>query len=157
MNLREMWTDWPSREMDGLMKFYVLAQWAFWLQQIIVINIEDRRKDHWQMFSHHIITTLLISSCYCYHFTRVGNFILVLMDVVDLFFPVSVAELDRIKMTNNRGVARQVSQVLGPQHSLRHHVWSLHAIVVCCATRLLRHGLLVGVRAHAEYYACRLL
>lgn len=74
--------------MDGLMKGYVLAQWAFWLQQIIVINIEDRRKDHWQMFSHHIITTLLISSCYCYHFTRVGNLILVIMDVVDLFLPV---------------------------------------------------------------------
>lgn len=89
LNLRELWANWPNREMDGLMKGYVLAQWAFWLQQIIVINIEDRRKDHWQMFSHHIITTLLISSCYCYHFTRVGNLILVIMDVVDLFLPVS--------------------------------------------------------------------
>ncbi|OAA54909.1 sphingosine N-acyltransferase lac1 [Cordyceps fumosorosea ARSEF 2679] len=87
LNMRELWTNWPDREMDGLMKGYVLAQWAFWLQQIIVINIEDRRKDHWQMFSHHIITTLLISSCYCYHFTRVGNLILVIMDVVDLFLP----------------------------------------------------------------------
>ncbi|KAJ6446905.1 sphingosine N-acyltransferase lac1 [Purpureocillium lavendulum] len=89
MNMRELWTGWPDREMDGLMKGYVLAQWAFWLQQIIVINIEERRKDHWQMFSHHIITTALISSCYFYHFTRVGNFILVIMDVVDLFFPVA--------------------------------------------------------------------
>ncbi|KAG5980606.1 hypothetical protein E4U55_003852 [Claviceps digitariae] len=87
LNMREMWTNWPNREVDGLMKGYVLAQWAFWLQQIIVINIEERRKDHWQMFSHHIITTILISSCYCYHFTRVGNMILVIMDVVDLFLP----------------------------------------------------------------------
>ncbi|KAK8145495.1 sphingosine N-acyltransferase lag1 [Beauveria asiatica] len=87
LNLRELWTNWPNRETDGLMKGYVLAQWAFWLQQIIVINIEDRRKDHWQMFSHHIITTLLISSCYCYHHTRVGHLILVIMDVVDLFLP----------------------------------------------------------------------
>lgn len=72
------------------MKGYVLAQWAFWLQQIIVINIEERRKDHWQMFSHHIITTMLISSCYYYHHTRVGNMILVIMDVVDLFLPVCI-------------------------------------------------------------------
>lgn len=72
------------------MKGYVLGQWAFWLQQIMVINIEERRKDHWQMFSHHIITTVLVSSCYAYHYTRVGNFILVIMDVVDLFFPVSI-------------------------------------------------------------------
>lgn len=89
LDLRELWTDWPNREMDGLIKGYVLAQLSFWLQQIIVINIEDRRKDHWQMFSHHIITTALISSCYCYHHTRVGNYILVIMDVVDLFFPVA--------------------------------------------------------------------
>ncbi|KAG6000130.1 hypothetical protein E4U21_005806 [Claviceps maximensis] len=87
LNMREMWTNWPNREVGGLMKSYVLAQWAFWLQQIMVINIEERRKDHWQMFSHHIITTILISSCYCYHFTRVGNMILVIMDVVDLFLP----------------------------------------------------------------------
>ncbi|PHH91665.1 hypothetical protein CDD83_10750 [Cordyceps sp. RAO-2017] len=89
LNMRELWTDWPSREMDGLMKGYILAQWAFWLQQIIVINIEERRKDHWQMSSHHIITTALISSCYCYHHTRVGNYILVIMDVVDLFLPLA--------------------------------------------------------------------
>lgn len=86
--MRELWTTWPNREVDWQMKGYVLAQWAFWLQQIIVINIEERRKDHWQMFSHHIITTVLISSCYCYHHTRVGNLILVIMDVVDLFLPV---------------------------------------------------------------------
>ncbi|POR38402.1 TRAM/LAG1/CLN8 domain-like protein [Tolypocladium paradoxum] len=89
LNMRELWTDWPNREMDGLMKGYVLAQWSFWLQQIIVINIEERRKDHWQMFSHHIITTALIWSCYSYHYTRAGNYILVIMDVVDLFFPVA--------------------------------------------------------------------
>lgn len=71
------------------MKGYILAQWSFWLQQILVINIEERRKDHWQMFSHHIITTALISSCYSYHYTPAGNYILVIMDVVDLFFPVS--------------------------------------------------------------------
>ncbi|KAL6866781.1 longevity assurance proteins LAG1/LAC1 [Trichoderma novae-zelandiae] len=89
LNMRGLWTEWPSRELGGLMKWYMLAQWAFWLQQIVVINIEDRRKDHWQMFSHHLITTALISSCYCYYHTRVGMFILVIMDVVDLFLPLA--------------------------------------------------------------------
>jgi very-long-chain ceramide synthase len=75
--------------MTGLMKSYMLVQWAFWMQQILVLFIEDRRKDHWQMFSHHIITNALVSACYFYHHTRVGNLILVIMDVVELFFPVS--------------------------------------------------------------------
>ncbi|KAI0019972.1 longevity assurance proteins LAG1/LAC1 [Xylariomycetidae sp. FL0641] len=89
LNLKELWTGWPDRELDGLMKGYMLAQWAFWLQQVFVIHIEERRKDHWQMLSHHFITIALISTSYCYHFTRVGNLILVLMDIVDLFFPLA--------------------------------------------------------------------
>ncbi|KAI0008279.1 longevity assurance proteins LAG1/LAC1 [Xylariaceae sp. FL0662B] len=89
LNMRELWTDWPNRELDGLMKPYLLAQWAFWLQQVLVIHIEDRRKDHWQMLTHHFITITLISASYCYHHTRVGHLILVLMDVVDLFLPLA--------------------------------------------------------------------
>ncbi|TAQ84549.1 hypothetical protein B7494_g7127 [Chlorociboria aeruginascens] len=89
LNLKELWTNWPNREMDGLSKWYILVQYAFWLQQILVINIEKRRKDHWQMFAHHIVTTMLIFTSYGYHQTRVANLILCLMDVVDLFFPIA--------------------------------------------------------------------
>ncbi|KAI0837905.1 longevity assurance proteins LAG1/LAC1 [Hypoxylon sp. FL0890] len=89
LNMRELWTNWPNRELDGLMKAYLLAQWAFWVQQVLVIHIEERRKDHWQMLTHHFITITLISASYCYHQTRVGNLILVLMDVVDLFLPLA--------------------------------------------------------------------
>ncbi|KAG7002568.1 Sphingosine N-acyltransferase-like protein FUM18 [Fusarium oxysporum f. sp. conglutinans] len=45
LDLQAMWTNWPNREISGLMKIYMLAQLAFWLQQMIVINIEKRRKD----------------------------------------------------------------------------------------------------------------
>ncbi|KAL5335184.1 TLC domain-containing protein [Aspergillus crustosus] len=89
LNLKEMFTDWPLRELPELTKTYILAQWAFWLQQLIVINIEERRKDHWQMFSHHIVTIILLWTSYALHLTRVANLILVLMDVVDIFFPLA--------------------------------------------------------------------
>lgn len=71
------------------MKGYYLLQFAFWLQQILVINMEERRKDHWQMFTHHIITSALVSMSYSYYQTKVGNVILCLMDVVDIFLAVS--------------------------------------------------------------------
>ena len=70
------------------MKWYYLVQFAFWLQQIIVVNIEERRKDYWQMLSHHIITCILMLTSYGYHQTKVGNVILCLMDVVDIFLSV---------------------------------------------------------------------
>ncbi|OJD35110.1 nuclear protein localization protein 4 [Diplodia corticola] len=85
LNLYEMWSNWPIRQISGLMKGYYLLQFAFWLQQILVINMEERRKDHWQMFTHHIITSVLVSMSYSYYHTRVGNVILCLMDVVDIF------------------------------------------------------------------------
>lgn len=59
----------------------------------MVINIEERRKDHWQMFTHHIVTTMLIFTSYGYHQTRVANLVLCVMDVVDLILPVSYSLL----------------------------------------------------------------
>ncbi|KAI1361104.1 TLC domain-containing protein [Xylaria arbuscula] len=89
MNMRELWTDWPNREVTGLVKAYFLGQWAFWLQQVLVIHIEERRKDHWQMLTHHFITISLMTASYYYHHTRVGILILVLMDIVDIFLPLA--------------------------------------------------------------------
>ncbi|KAF7555404.1 hypothetical protein G7Z17_g2188 [Cylindrodendrum hubeiense] len=89
LNMKELWTNWPDRELTGLVKFYILAQWAFWLQQIIVINIEERRKDYSQMLAHHFVTCGLMYACYAYHQTRVGNLILVLMDFVDIVLPIA--------------------------------------------------------------------
>jgi len=66
---------------------YYLTQMAFWVQQIVVIHLEERRKDHYQMLTHHIITVGLMVGSYGYRQLRVGNAILVLMDIVDLIFP----------------------------------------------------------------------
>lgn len=103
LNMEELWTNWPQRELTGLVKAYILGQWAFWIQQVLVINMEDRRKDHWQMLSHHFVTIALISASYAYHQTRVGNLILVLMDVVDLIFPVSCHEPSTNKSSRTNG------------------------------------------------------
>ncbi|KAI9836942.1 MAG: sphingosine N-acyltransferase lag1 [Thelocarpon superellum] len=89
LNLHEMWTDWPNRQMDGLSKWYYLVQYAFYLDQIFVVNIEERRKDYAQMFTHHIVTCALICASYGYHQTKVGTVILCLMDVVDIILPLA--------------------------------------------------------------------
>ncbi|KAF1816088.1 longevity assurance proteins LAG1/LAC1 [Eremomyces bilateralis CBS 781.70] len=85
LNLDEMWTDFPNREMGGLLKWYYLVQFAFWLQQIVVVHIEERRKDHWQMFAHHIVTCTLVLASYMSYQLNVGNVVLCLMDLSDIF------------------------------------------------------------------------
>ncbi|KAJ5777386.1 hypothetical protein N7520_000632 [Penicillium odoratum] len=89
LNPKEMFTNWPTRELPGLVKWYILSQWAFWIQQLLVINIEERRKDHWQMLTHHLLTIGLLYTSYTLHLTRVANLVLILMDVVDIFFPLA--------------------------------------------------------------------
>ncbi|KAK4083765.1 uncharacterized protein Triagg1_1427 [Trichoderma aggressivum f. europaeum] len=89
LNMTELWTEWPSREISGTMKFYFLTQLAFWLQQMLVVHIEKQRKDYWLTIVHHFATIALVAASYSYHFTRVGNLTLIIMDVVDLIFPVT--------------------------------------------------------------------
>ncbi|KAK4499699.1 hypothetical protein PRZ48_010217 [Zasmidium cellare] len=66
------------------MKTYYLTQLAFWFQQILVIHLEDRRKDHYQMLVHHVTTVALLFTSYGFRLTRVGNVILVCMDLNDI-------------------------------------------------------------------------
>ncbi|KAL1596403.1 Sphingosine N-acyltransferase lag1 [Paraconiothyrium brasiliense] len=86
-NLHGMWKGWPFREICGLSKFYYLAQWAFWIAQILVVNIEEKRKDYAEMFTHHIFTIALLFLSYGYYHTRVGIVILCIMDLVDIVLP----------------------------------------------------------------------
>lgn len=89
-NPAQFWIDYPHLLISGWMKWYYLVQLGFWIQQIYVLNIEKRRKDHYAMFSHHIITVILIISSYCVNFTRIGNAVLCCMDLADILLPVSM-------------------------------------------------------------------
>ncbi|KAK6505684.1 sphingosine N-acyltransferase lag1 [Arthrobotrys musiformis] len=86
-NWPELWTNWPIRELDGSIKWYYLVQSASWVHQIFVLHVEERRKDHYQMFAHHIITCTLVYCSYVYNMTRVGHVILCLFDFGDILLP----------------------------------------------------------------------
>ena len=84
----ELFRGYPHFALTPLTKFYYLVQTSFWLHQVISLNIEKRRKDFFQMFTHHIITILLVVTSYATNFTRVGTAILVAMDFTDIILPV---------------------------------------------------------------------
>ena len=88
-DIRELWAGYPQIESNGFFKAYYLIETGFWVQQIIVLNIEARRKDFWQMLCHHIVTCTLIFMSYTYNITHVGNAILCIMDFSDILLSVS--------------------------------------------------------------------
>ncbi|KAG8749114.1 sphingosine N-acyltransferase lag1 [Ceratobasidium sp. 428] len=89
LQTKHFWINYPVRFLPGPIKFYYLCQLSCWVHQLIVLNIEARRKDHYQMLAHHIITVSLIVGSYITHFTRVGIAILVIMDFCDIVLPLA--------------------------------------------------------------------
>ncbi|ORY78383.1 TLC domain-domain-containing protein [Leucosporidium creatinivorum] len=102
----EFWIGYPHDALPALTKWYYLVQTAFYIHQMIVLNLEERRKDHWQMFTHHVITTMLMSFSYVFNYTRVGNAILCTMDLVDIF-------LTFAKLLNYTGRAKAADVTFG--------------------------------------------
>ncbi|ODV89095.1 hypothetical protein CANCADRAFT_133693 [Tortispora caseinolytica NRRL Y-17796] len=92
-----LWKDWPHLTLSHSFKLYYLIQVGFWLHQLYVLNIEERRKDYYQMLSHHICTSTLVLLSYYFHMFRVGHCILVLMDFVDITLPLA----KMLKYTNH--------------------------------------------------------
>ncbi|ORX39706.1 putative longevity-assurance protein-like protein [Kockovaella imperatae] len=84
-----LWGSYPVRYLPGLTKFYYLAQLGWWLHQIYVINSEQRRSDHWQMLTHHVLSISLICGSYVANFSRVGVLIHALMDFCDILLPLA--------------------------------------------------------------------
>jgi acyl-CoA-dependent ceramide synthase len=101
LNLHGVWEGWPFREVEGVFKWYYLVQWGFWVQQILVVNIEEKRKDYAQMFTHHIFTTALLFLSYGYYHMRVGIVILSIMDFVDIILPVSIVRARTCSMSSS--------------------------------------------------------
>lgn len=86
-NTREFWVGYPHRILSWQGKAYYLIQFAFWLQQIFVVQIEEKRKDYFEMLLHHIVTCILIWVSYATNFTRIGHAVLCMMDFSDILLP----------------------------------------------------------------------
>lgn len=90
-SLELMWKDYPHIELDVNVKRFYLVVLAYWIGQLYVLHVEERRKDHYQMFTHHIITCALVIGSYMSYYTRIGVVVMIIMDFVD--FTLSLAKV----------------------------------------------------------------
>ncbi|CDZ97132.1 Protein transporter of the TRAM (translocating chain-associating membrane) superfamily [Phaffia rhodozyma] len=84
IDFEAIWTSYPQTTLTWEQKAYYLTQLAFWFHQLLILNIEARRKDHYQMLSHHYITIGLVIGSYLTNMTAIGTVILVLLDLADI-------------------------------------------------------------------------
>ena len=87
------WSEHKSGKMlfatDALKAYYLLYA-ARYAQGIVSCLIEHKRKDFWEMQTHHIVTVSLIGISYAYGWNRVGAVVMALLDPADV--PLHVAK-----------------------------------------------------------------
>ncbi|KAI8626037.1 TLC domain-containing protein [Xylariaceae sp. FL1651] len=86
-----MYAGYPHKTHSGLTKFYYLLQAAFWVQQalVMILGLEERRRDFKELVVHHVVTVALIALSYRFHFTMMGVLVYVTHDISDFFLATS--------------------------------------------------------------------
>eukprot|EP00879_Flechtneria_rotunda_P020173 GHRR01021214.1.p1 GENE.GHRR01021214.1~~GHRR01021214.1.p1 ORF type:complete len:255 (+),score=47.31 GHRR01021214.1:334-1098(+) len=81
----QFWEGWPNHAFSLPMQLLYTLELGFYISSIFMILCwEVRRKDFAVMFSHHVITTVLIASSLYFSFWRVGTLVMLLHDANDV-------------------------------------------------------------------------
>lgn len=82
------WIGYPHTTMDALTKVLYLWEASNYMHQLIVVCVEEKRSDFYQMMMHHAVTLVLIFGSYACCLHRVGIAILFLLDPSDILLAV---------------------------------------------------------------------
>ncbi len=85
---RHCWLNYPNHPLTDDMFWYYMIELAFYWSLIFSQFIDVKRKDFWEMFLHHIATTLLLSFSYIVNFVRIGALVLAIHDFGDFWLEV---------------------------------------------------------------------
>ena len=91
-NTTAMFEGYPHRQHEGIFKAYYLLQASYWSQQAIVLllQLEQPRKDFKELVLHHVVTLALIGLSYRFHFAKMGIAVYITHDISDFFLAVSL-------------------------------------------------------------------
>lgn len=68
--------------------WYYMISMSFYWALTVTQFFDNKRKDFWQMFIHHMITLLLMALSWVCNLHRVGSLVLVVHDCADIFLEV---------------------------------------------------------------------
>lgn len=80
--------------MPDMLKFYYMLSFGYYLEDGLMLFFQTPNFDFWEMILHHVITCMLIFSSYMSGFWNIGIYILVQMDVEDIFIGLIRAVMD---------------------------------------------------------------
>ena len=80
-----MFGNWPYTNKPTMMKTYYMLSLSYYTEDLMTHFLLPPNYDFWEMVLHHVITGMLIVGSYINGFWNIGIFVLVQMDVEDIF------------------------------------------------------------------------
>lgn len=78
-------SDWPYNNIPKYLKFYYMLSLSYYCEDMIEHIFKSPNFDYFEMILHHIITMMLIFCSYFNSFWNFGIFVLMQMDLADIF------------------------------------------------------------------------
>lgn len=86
LETKYFWIDYPFHPFSDIFKYYYLFEVSFYLHQALILFIFDyKRKDYFELATHHIVTIALIGISFVLRHFRIGLIILLIHDASDIF------------------------------------------------------------------------
>lgn len=84
-DINECWRGYPFQSITNDTWWYYMFSLAFYWSLCVSQFFDNKRKDFWQMFVHHIATIMLMSFSWICNLIRIGSLVLVTHDCADIF------------------------------------------------------------------------
>ncbi|XP_067649176.1 ceramide synthase 2-like [Haliotis asinina] len=77
------WKGWPKQHVTNDVYYFYLVELGFYWCLLFTLFYDVKRKDFWEMATHHMITMLLLYFSWITNYVRVGTLVLVVHDASD--------------------------------------------------------------------------
>lgn len=77
--------NYPFTPMPAMTKIYYMLSLSYYIEDGVQHLFQTPKYDYWEMVLHHVITGMLIFSSYMNGFWTIGIFVLIQMDLEDIF------------------------------------------------------------------------
>jgi hypothetical protein len=103
LDTRQYWEGWPHQDGIGPLRIICALELGFYLSGGFMLAFwEVRRKDHFVMMTHHLMSITLISACYYNSYFRSGCVIMLIHDCTDVLLETAkIFEYQRIPALAN--------------------------------------------------------
>lgn len=86
--ISDCWLNYPYQNLTLDVWFYYMFSLAFYWSVCFSQFFDVKRKDFWQMFTHHIATIMLMSISFVIGIYRIGSLVIIVHDCSDMFLEI---------------------------------------------------------------------